>query len=165
MAIQRTGHVAIRVRDLDAPRRFYRDVLGMKVAHEYPGRGVFFRFDGYHHDLVAFKAEEGAGPASAQHAGVAHIAFVAEDFATVKNFYHRIKAHGIPVRSTDHGFTKSIYFVDPDGIELEIYAEVPEFDYMTRGLGFREAFDIDAPSAAAPLLQARAAFSPPSDSE
>ena len=58
MAIQRTGHVAIRVRDLDTTRRFYRDVLGMKIAHEYPDRGVFFRFDGYHHDLVAFKAED-----------------------------------------------------------------------------------------------------------
>lgn len=165
MAIQRTGHVAIRVRDLDTTRRFYRDVLGMKIAHEYPDRGVFFRFDGYHHDLVAFKAEDGAGPSSAQHAGVAHIAFIAEDFETVRGFYHRLKAHDIPVRCTDHGFTKSIYFADPDGIELEIYVEVPEFDYMARGLGFREPFDIDAPSAAAPLLQARATSTPPSASE
>lgn len=66
------------------------------------------------------------------------------------------------MRCTDHGFTKSIYFADPDGIELEIYAEVPEFDYLARGLGFREPFDIDAPSAAAPRLDARATSSSPS---
>lgn len=153
MAIQRAGHVAIRVRDLEATRRFYRDVVGMKVAHEYPGRGVFFRFDGYHHDLVAFRADECTEPASAKHAGVAHIAFVAEDFETVRRHYRRVKALGIPVRCTDHGFTKSIYFSDPDGIEIEIYVEVPEFDYMKTGLGIREPLDIESPTAAVPLTR------------
>ena len=154
MAIQRAGHVAIRVRDIDATRRFYRDVMGMKVAHEYPGRGVFFRFDGYHHDLVAFRADECTEPASARHAGVAHIAFVAEDFETVRAFYRRVTAHGIPVRCTDHGFTKSIYFSDPDGIELEIYVEIPEYDYLGKGLLIRQPFDIEGPTAREPLLSA-----------
>ncbi|HUA55168.1 MAG TPA: VOC family protein [Candidatus Sulfotelmatobacter sp.] len=152
MAIQRTGHVAIRVRDLDVTRAFYRDVLGMTVASDQPGRAVFFRFDKYHHDLVAFKAGEDIGPASPRHAGVLHIAFVAEDFETVRGFYRRLTAHGIPVRCTDHGFTKSIYFSDPDGIELEIYVEVPEYDYLAKGLGVREPFDIESPTAAVPLL-------------
>ncbi len=153
MAIQRTGHVAIRVRDLDVSKRFYRDVLGMKVASDQPGRAVFFRFDKYHHDLVAFKAD-GIDAASPRHAGVQHIAFVADDFETVLGHYHRLKAHGIPVRCTDHGFTKSIYFSDPDGIELEIYVEVPEYDYLGKGLLIRQPFDIEAPTAAEPLLSA-----------
>jgi len=152
MAIQRTGHVAIRVRDLDVTRAFYRDVLGMTVASDQPGRAVFFRFDKYHHDLVAFKAGEDIGPASPRHAGVLHIAFVADEFETVRGFYRRLTAHGIPVRCTDHGFTKSIYFSDPDGIELEIYVEVPEYDYLAKGLGVREPFDIESPTAAVPLL-------------
>jgi catechol 2,3-dioxygenase len=154
MAIKRTGHVAIRVRDLDATRRFYRDIVGMKVAHEYPGRGVFFRFDGYHHDLVAFRADECTEPADKRHAGVAHIAFVAEDYATVRRHYDRVKQHGIPVRCTDHGFTKSIYFADPDGIEIEIYLEVPEFDYRKTGLGIRQPWDIESPTATRPLTPA-----------
>jgi catechol 2,3-dioxygenase len=153
MAIQRTGHVAIRVRDLDATCRFYCDVVGMKVAHEAPGRGVFFRFNGYHHDLVAFRADTCTEPASARHAGVAHIAFVADDFATLRASYRRVKDHGFAVRCTDHGFTKSIYFSDPDGIEIEIYVEVPEFDYLAEGLYIREPFDIESPTATAPLLQ------------
>jgi catechol 2,3-dioxygenase len=155
MAIRRTGHVAIRVRDLEATRRFYRDVLGMTIASDLPGRGTFFRFDDYHHDLVAFAAPKGAGPASRDHAGIGHIAFVAEDFETVRGYFRRLKAAGIPVRCTDHGFTKSIYFPDPDGIELEIYVEVPAFDIRVEGMDFREPFDIEAPDAAEPLRRPR----------
>jgi catechol 2,3-dioxygenase len=155
MAIKRTGHVALRVRDIEATRRFYRDVLGMTIASDLPGRGTFFRFDDYHHDVVAFQAADGAGPASRAHAGIAHIAFVAEDFETVRGYYRRLKAHGVPVRCTDHGFTKSIYFPDPDGIELEIYVEVPAFDHRVEGMDFREPFDIEAPTAALPLTRVR----------
>ena len=90
MAIQRTGHVAIRVRDLDAAKRFYGDILGMKLGMEIPGQGLFFRFNDYHHDLAVFKARDGAEPASKNHAGVAHIAMVADDFATVLRVYRRL---------------------------------------------------------------------------
>ena len=158
MAIQRTGHVAIRVRDLDVAKRFYGDILGMKLGMEIPGQGLFFRFNNYHHDLAVFKARDGAEPASKNHAGVAHIAMVADDFATVRQMYRRLRDHGVPVsRTIDHGATKSVYFTDPDGIELEIYCEVPEFDWHRNGMA-RAPLDIEGDSAEQPLTieQARA---------
>src|SRR5258708_21014192 len=151
MAIRRTGHVAIRVRDLEATRSCYRGALGMTIASDLPGRGTFFRFDDYPHDLVAFPAPEGAGPASRAHAGIGHIAFVAEDFETVRGYYRRLTAAGIPVRCTDHGFTKSIYFPDPDGIELEIYVEVPAFDLRVEAMDFPHPFPIKPPPPPPPL--------------
>lgn len=158
MAIQRTGHVAIRVRDLEAAKRFYGGILGMKLGMEIPGQGLFFRFNDYHHDLAVFKAREGAEAASKNHAGVAHIALVADDFDTVLAMYHRLRENGVPVsRTIDHGATKSVYFCDPDGIELEIYCEVPEFDWRHNGM-VRVPMDIENGSAAQPLSpdQARA---------
>ena len=158
MAIQRTGHVAIRVRDLDAARRFYGDILGMNLGMEIPGQGLFFRFNNYHHDLAVFKARDGSEPASKNHAGVAHIALVADDFETVLRMYRRLREHGVPVnRTIDHGATKSVYFTDPDGIELEIYCEVPDFDWRHNGM-VRVPFDIESDSAAQPISpeQARA---------
>jgi catechol 2,3-dioxygenase len=166
MALQRTGHVAIRVRDLEAAKRFYGDVLGMKLGMEIPGQGLFFRFNDYHHDLAVFKAREGAEPASKNHAGIAHIALVADDFANVLAMYQRLLAHGVAVsRTIDHGATKSIYFSDPDGIELEIYCEVPEFDWRRNGM-VRVPMDIEKAGAAKPISpeQARGASVPlPSD--
>jgi catechol 2,3-dioxygenase len=166
MAIQRTGHIAIRVRDLDNAKRFYGDILGMKLGMEMPGQGLFFRFNSYHHDLAVFKARDGAEPASKNHAGVAHIALVADDFETVLGMYRRLRECGVPVsRTIDHGATKSIYFSDPDGIELEIYCEVPEFDWRRSGM-VRVPMDIESDLAAKPLSpeQARATSVPlPSD--
>jgi len=156
MAIQRTGHVAIRVRDLDAAKRFYGDILGMKLGMEIPGQGLFFRFNDYHHDLAVFKARDGAEPASKNHAGIAHIAMVADDFATVLRVYRRLLEHGVAVsRTIDHGSTKSVYFSDPDGIELEIYCEVPEFDWRRNGMT-RVPLDIESESADQPLTMAQA---------
>jgi catechol 2,3-dioxygenase len=156
MAMQRTGHVAIRVRDLEAAKHFYGEILGMKLGMEIPGQGLFFRFNNYHHDLAVFKARDGAEAASKNHAGIAHIALVADDFDTVLSMYRRLREHGVAVsRTIDHGATKSIYFSDPDGIELEIYCEVPEFDWRHNGM-VRVPMDIETESAGKPMSPERA---------
>jgi len=83
---------------------------------------------------------------------------VADDFGTVLRMYRRLREHGVPVsRTIDHGSTKSVYFSDPDGIELEIYCEVPEFDWRRNGMT-RVPLDIESESADQPLTmeQARA---------
>ena len=130
MPIERVGHVVIKMRDLDAAKRFYRDILGMKITDEREGFGVFFRFQDYHHDIAVFKVDEDADAPQRNQVGLAHIALVADSFDTVKTMHRRLKEHNVPiVRTVDHGITKSVYFQDPEGNELEIYCEVPEVDW------------------------------------
>jgi catechol 2,3-dioxygenase len=127
MPIERVGHVVIKMRDLDAAKRFYRDILGMKITDEREGFGVFFRFHDYHHDIAVFKVAEDAMVPQKNQVGLAHIALVADSLDTVKAMYKRLKEHNVPiVRTVDHGITRSVYFQDPEGNELEIYCEVPE---------------------------------------
>jgi catechol 2,3-dioxygenase len=130
MPIERVGHVVIKMRDLEAAKRFYRDILGMKITDEREGFGVFFRFHEYHHDIAVFKVAEDAALPQKNQVGLAHIALVADSFATVKAMYQRLKEHNVPiVRTVDHGITKSVYFKDPEGNELEIYCEAPGVDW------------------------------------
>ena len=118
MPIERVGHVVIKMRDLEAAKHFYGDVLGMKIADERDGFGVFFRFNDYHHDIAVFKVDDSAPPPQNNQVGLAHIALVADSFDTVKAMHARLKAHGVPiVRTVDHGVTKSVYFNDPEGNE------------------------------------------------
>lgn len=149
MPIQRVGHVVIRMRDLEAAKRFYRDILGMQISGEREGFGVFFRFNDYHHDIAVFKAPDDAEPPNEKQVGLVHIALVADSFKTVQEWYYRLKEQGVPiVRTVNHGFTKSIYFKDPEGNELEIYCEVPEFDWRERGVGQTNSpLDIEAEAA------------------
>lgn len=127
MPIERVGHVVIKMRDLDAAKGFYRDILGMKVTDEREGFGVFFRFDDYHHDIAVFKVDEDAEAPHKNQVGLAHIAMVADSFETVQELHRKLKAHDVPiVRTVDHGITKSVYFQVPEGNELEVYCEVAE---------------------------------------
>lgn len=127
MPIQRVGHVVLKMRDLDAARRFYGDVLGMKITDQREDFGVFFRFDDYHHDIAVFKVGEDAAAPERNQVGLAHVALLADSLDTVKDWYRKLKAHGVEgLRTQDHGVTKSVYFKDPEGNELEIYCEVPE---------------------------------------
>ena len=70
MPIQRVGHVVIKMRDLDAAKRFYRDILGMHITDEREGFGVFFRFQDYHHDIAVFKVGRRCRGAAKEPGGV-----------------------------------------------------------------------------------------------
>jgi catechol 2,3-dioxygenase len=149
MPIQRVGHVVIKMRDLEAAKRFYRDILGMQITDEREGFGVFFRFHDYHHDIAVFKVNEDAESPRKNQVGLAHIALVADSFDTVKAMYQRLKAHNVPiVRTVDHGITQSVYFTDPEGNELEIYCEVPEKPWQNqKTIIMAEPIDFDAVTA------------------
>src|SRR4030095_14721708 len=127
MPIQLVGHEVIKMADLDAGRRRYVDILGMHITFEHDGVGVVFRFQDYQRDIAVFKVSDDADAPQKNQVGLAHIALIADSFDTVKAMYQRLKAHDVPiVRTVDHGITKSVYFKDPEGNELEIYCEVPE---------------------------------------
>ncbi len=146
MPIERVGHVVLKMRDLEAAKRFYHGVLGMRIADERDGFGVFFRFGDYHHDIAAFKVAEDASAPEKNQVGLAHIALVADSFDTVKAMHTRLKSHAVPIlRTVDHGVTKSVYFNDPEGNELEIYCEVPESPWQSLDTIIKsEPIDLDA---------------------
>ncbi|MBT3532937.1 MAG: biphenyl-2,3-diol 1,2-dioxygenase [Rhodospirillaceae bacterium] len=121
------GHVVLKMRDLEKAKGFYRDILGLKITEEREGFGVFFRFHEYHHDIAVFKVDDDAGSPEQNQVGLSHLALVADSLETVKAMYRRLKEHNVPiVRTVDHGVTKSVYFKDPEGNELEIYCDVAE---------------------------------------
>ncbi len=121
------GHVVLKMRDLDKAKAFYRDILGLKITEERGDFGVFFRFADYHHDIAIFKVDDDAAAPEHNQVGLSHLALVADSLETVKAMYSRLVEHDVPiVRTVDHGVTKSVYFKDPEGNELEIYCDVAE---------------------------------------
>ncbi|HLF72168.1 MAG TPA: VOC family protein [Dehalococcoidia bacterium] len=136
-------HAAIRVRDLEAAKTWYRDVLGMTVEDEFAGRGIFVRFGPYyHHDLAIFQADAAAPAPAPNSVGLMHIALLVDSLRGVREWYHHLKAKGVEVRGSDHGVTRSIYFTDPDGNPFEIYCDNPDFDWRKDGLTMIEPLDV-----------------------
>jgi len=142
------NHLALSCADMDRTIAFYRDVLGMPLVKtiDFPGgRGKHYFFDVGGGDCVAF-FEFPKGPASVDaktHAKMAatpgmmhHVAFnVSSD--DIERYRARLVEKGIEVTEvvnhddTETGasdeinattFVRSIYFRDPDGIQLEFAA-------------------------------------------
>jgi catechol 2,3-dioxygenase len=137
--IKKVGHVVLKCQDLEKARQFYVDVLGMTLAKFDPNRGMFLRFNDYHHDIAIFKTGPDADPPKQNQVGLVHVALVVDDLDTVKAWYAKLKAKGVPIVGTaDHAVTNSMYFKDPEGNTLEIYCEVPfsVYDWHTQGMGF-----------------------------
>jgi glyoxylase I family protein len=131
-------HFAYRCRDAEETRHFYEDMLGLPLFHyirsdvvpstgEYcPYVHIFFRMtDGSCLAFFDLGDNVAAAPSPNTPAWVNHIALRVDTVAQLEAMKARIEAHGIEVLGvTDHRVFKSIYFFDPNGIRLELCAQV-----------------------------------------
>jgi catechol 2,3-dioxygenase-like lactoylglutathione lyase family enzyme len=140
------SHVVLYAHDLDKMVAFYRDVLGLTVYHENPGRMVFMTADPEieDHELALAKGREGDAKI------LAHIAWHVPTPADVKAFYDDFTAKGVPIDHTvSHAYvamgnTVSCYFLDPEGNRLEVFALVEDADpghRQNRPLDFEKSLD------------------------
>jgi len=146
---RKLGHIVLKVRDAATSRDFYTRTLGLKVAHEDLERGtVFLSFGKAHHDLALFQLATGE-PADAAQPGLHHMAWQLGSFEELQAAYTELKALGVPIESTiEHNVTRSVYFPDPDGNRVELYADMVEdgFEAM-RTLGpRRDHLDLEVPA-------------------
>jgi len=123
------GHVLLRVADEEASKRFYRDVLGFRVAEQDPEHGGVFMTlgDGFHTlDITQHPAPGEARRPERGGLGLIHIAFKVASYAALREAYAHLLANGVEIqRAVDHVCQRSVYFTDPDGNGLEIYYEMP----------------------------------------
>lgn len=142
------NHLALVTPDMDATVRFYAGVLGMRVVATTmagPMRHYFFEMSPQ--NTVAFfeiagtdTFDKGAGspPPLPIPVQLDHIAFNLPDEAALEQLRKRLLAAGSEVTEVvDHGFIRSVYFTDPNGIALEASY------WVTDGTG-READPTDA---------------------
>lgn len=122
----RLNHAVLYVSDVSRSERFYADILGFEVmAREGPM--VFMRAPGSdnHHDLGLFGLGTQAAAAAPGTTGLYHLAWQVPHIEDLASTRERLQAAGALVGASDHGATKSIYGVDPDGTEFEVMFLLP----------------------------------------
>ena len=138
--IQQLHHYAYRARDAEETRRFYEDILGLPLYHiiqsdfvpstgEYcPYTHFFFRLqDGSFIAFFDLGDDVMAEPSPNTPKWVNHISFRVNTVDELQNTKARLEAHGVEVLGvTDHHIFKSIYFFDPNGIRLELTAQLAD---------------------------------------
>src|SRR5262245_63782931 len=114
------GHIVLNVTDVERSTRFYRDVVGFQVSRYRPdGTGAFLTCGVVHHNLALFKAPAGARPPEKGAIGLNHFAFKVESYRALQAAHERlVEARATIDHIVDHGMTRSVYFLDPDGDKL-----------------------------------------------
>jgi len=119
--IEALDHVALAVRDVERSVQWYTDVLGFKREHEGLWNGIPVFIGNGAAAIALFPARDEAGSMSRDRAAVRtlHFAFRAnrENFLSAQD---ELKKRAIPFDFQDHEISRSIYFRDLDGHEIEI---------------------------------------------
>jgi catechol 2,3-dioxygenase-like lactoylglutathione lyase family enzyme len=138
------SHIGLSTLDLDKTRAFYEDVLGFKpvvadtLRIKEGGRLRHIFFDVGRDQLLAFmeacdmpgvppKYDAGINRGLGVPAAFYHFAFEAGSEAGLADKRDQLRAKGLKVTDiVDHGWAKSIYFSDPNGLSLEYCCLVRE---------------------------------------
>lgn len=142
--IKGVHHTAFRCRDAEQTRAFYQDVLGLPlraslVFEEEPGTGrplpymhLFFQLgDGNY--VAFFDVPDGVKPEKFKMKwGMdLHFAMEVASMEDLMAFKQRLADHAIPCFGPiDHHFVHSIYFYDPNGVNVEITVRDPRHDQI-----------------------------------
>ena len=131
------SHIGLATLDLDKTREFYEDVLGFRavvantIKVKEGGRIRHMFFDIGRDQLIAFMEPRDVPEVPAEFdaginrglgvpAAFYHFAFEAGSEAGLEEKRDLLRANGVEVTDiVDHGWSKSIYFKDPNGLSLE----------------------------------------------
>lgn len=127
MHIHELGHVVLYVTDIERIATFYRDTLGFRQIGA--GRGMaLFSSGRTHHELLLLEIGGHPLPPGHLRPGLYHIGFkIGNSTEELRAAARELQAAGVHIVGTaDHTVTHSLYVLDPDGNELELYADVSD---------------------------------------
>jgi catechol 2,3-dioxygenase len=127
MLVKELGHLVLYVRDLEASRRFYRDVLGWNEIVGVEHQMAMYSSGRTHHELLLIEVGPDAAPIPpGRRVGMYHFGLkVGTTDEELREALEALSNAGANMVGTaDHGVTHSLYITDPDGNEIELYIDV-----------------------------------------
>lgn len=128
MTAFKTGHVGLNVSDLVRARQFYQGIFGFELMGESTGPERAFAFLGSGSTIVLTLWQQSFGGFSTDRPGLHHLSFQVDTIEQVKEAEIRVRQlgakihHGGIVPHAEGRDSGGLFFEDPDGIRLEIFA-------------------------------------------
>lgn len=126
MKLNKIHHVAVICSDYERSKRFYADVLGLKIVSEHyrkerdSWKADCWLGETYVVELFSFPNPP-ARPSRPEAAGLRHLAFEVDDVAAAVG---EIEGKGVacePIRTDEYTGKRFVFFSDPDGLPIELY--------------------------------------------
>lgn len=122
------GHVGLNVADIARAKRFYQTVFGLSVMLESEEEGRKFVFLSRDEDLVLTLWEQSRGAFAGDRPGLHHLSFRVDSIQEVRDTERRLREMGVRIHHdgivphAEGADSGGLFFEDPDGIRLEIFA-------------------------------------------
>jgi len=139
MEVKELGHLVLYVRDLGRSVAFYRDVLGWRMITPdgpdigFPAAAFAAPSGRTHHELLLIEVgDDAAAMPVGRRVGLYHFGLkVGDSDDELREAMAKITEAGVTVvGASDHTVTHSLYILDPDGNEIELYVDVPGVDWQ-----------------------------------
>ncbi|MBI1823129.1 MAG: VOC family protein [Nitrospirae bacterium] len=128
MKAHHLGHVVFYVRNLKRSLAFYQDLLGFKRIEngqlDFPAAALTSGRN--HHEILLIEVGEDArGPSPGKRTGLYHIGIkIGDDLDALRAAKNELEAAKVSIKGmSDHTVSQSIYILDPDGNEVEVYVD------------------------------------------
>jgi catechol 2,3-dioxygenase len=126
------GHYVLYVRSMEPMVEFYTRAVGLDVVGTtFGGRATALSGGRTHHELLLLEVGDAPGPLAGHRIGLYHTGWCigSEDKDLVAAKARCVELGVTVVGQSDHGVSHSVYVLDPDGNEVELYVDVPSFDW------------------------------------
>ncbi len=122
---RRFAHANMFIGNYERAAEYYRDIVGFAEVYRQPNNMAAFMSNGNtYHDLGLTDIHSRYCDPD-QKPDIWHLAFEVENEVDLVDGYNRAIAAGVKFEMTeDHDVAHSLYFIDPDGILVEVYADV-----------------------------------------
>jgi len=134
VGVKELGHMVLYVRELERSRMFYKDLLGFhEIFHQPPAVAGYVGAAGRtHHELLLIAVGPDAQPIpQGRRIGMYHFGLkIGDSDDELRVMLKQLQDAKVTiVGASDHTVSHSLYVLDPDGNELELYIDVPGVDW------------------------------------
>ncbi|MFL6799000.1 MAG: VOC family protein [Xanthobacteraceae bacterium] len=138
------GAIGLKARRLERLLSFYKDVLGLHVLHEEPGR-VTLGAGGS--AFLELEQSPDAAPDDKREAGLYHTAFLMPTRRDLALWILHVVRNKTPLTgASDHAISEALYLDDPEGNGVEVYSDRPPETWHWTGDDLRittDPLDVD----------------------
>lgn len=127
--IKKIGHVVFTVSDIERSTKFWTEIMGFRISDRNERGMVFLRNASDHHTIALAPADQQTPVTRRGQVGFDHMALEVETVSELFKIRDFLRENGVKIIYEGRrgpGGNPGVEFLDPDGLQIEIYSSMDQ---------------------------------------